>query len=64
VRPGSGVRKYVLQRSVGGRWRAVGSTAKTSRSGAFMRRAKLPAGALVRLFAPSVGWAGPPLRIS
>ncbi len=64
VRPGSGVRSYVLQRSVGGRWRAVGSTAKTSRSGAFTRRANLPAGAQVRLFAPSVGWAGPPLRIS
>ena len=64
VRPGSGIRSYVLQRAVGGRWRAVGSTAKTSRNGAFTRRATLPAGAQVRLFAPSVGWAGPPLRIS
>jgi hypothetical protein len=64
VRPGSGVRSYVLQRAVGGRWRAVGSTARTARSGAFTRRATLPAGARVRVFAPSVGWAGPPLRIS
>jgi hypothetical protein len=64
VRPGSGVRSYVLQRSVGGRWRAVGSTAKTARNGAFTRRATLPAGAQVRIFAPSVGWASPALRIS
>jgi Glycosyl hydrolase family 1 len=64
VRPGSGVRTYVLQRSVAGRWRAVGPTARTARNGAFTRRANLPAGARVRIFAPSVGWTGPPLSIS
>jgi len=64
VRPGSGVRSYVLQRAVGGRWRAVGSMARTSRSGAFTRQVNLPAGAQVRIVAPAVGWASPPLRIS
>ena len=63
VRPGSGARAYVLQRSVGGRWRAVGGTAATSRSGTFTRTATLPAGARVRIFAPAVGWASPPLRL-
>jgi len=64
VRPGSGARRYVLEQWVGGRWQAVGSTATTSRNGAFSRLVQLPAGARVRIFAPAVGWASPALTIS
>jgi hypothetical protein len=64
VRPGSGGRVYVLQRFVGGRWRAVGGTRKTAANGAFMRTVAVPAGGRVRLFAPTVGWASPGLLIS
>jgi hypothetical protein len=64
VRPGSGARTYVLQRASGGGWRPVGGTARTSGNGSFTRSVSLPAGARVRLWAPSVGWTGPPLSLS
>jgi hypothetical protein len=64
VRPGSGRRPYVLQRSTGGRWRAVGGTRHTARNGAFMRTVTLPAGARLRILSPVTGWASPTLRVT
>jgi hypothetical protein len=64
VRPGSGRRPYVLQRSVGRAWRPIGGTARTSAGGSFTRVVTLPRGASVRILAPRVGWASPPLRVS
>ena len=63
VRPGSGARSYVLQRAVGGGWRALGGTSRTARNGAFMRTVAVPAGARVRIFAPAVCWASPALVV-
>jgi hypothetical protein len=64
VRPGSGRRAYRLQRSVGGTWRTVGATTRTGPGGTFHRTLTLSAGTRVRLFAPSLGYASPPLTIS
>jgi hypothetical protein len=64
VRPGSGRRAYVLQRAVGGSWRAIGGTARTSTRGDFMRTVALPRGTRVRIMAPDVGWTSPPLTVS
>jgi hypothetical protein len=64
VRPGSGRRAYVLQRSVGGGWRPVGPTERTGAGGVFMRTIALPRGTRVRLWSPAVGWTSPPLRLS
>src|SRR6476469_5493482 len=59
VRPGSGRRAYVLQQSVGGSWRAVGSAGRTEAGGTFSRTVTLPLGSRVRIWAPQPGWAGP-----
>jgi hypothetical protein len=64
VRPGSGRRAYVLQRSVGAGWRPVGARARTSSGGVFMRTVALPRGTRVRIVASAVGWASPPLTLS
>jgi hypothetical protein len=64
VRPGSGRRTYVLQRANGGGWVAVGGSARTGPGGTLLRTVTLPAGARVRLWAPAVGWASPPLTLS
>ena len=64
VRPGGGHRAYVLQRAVGGRWRAFGGRRTTAANGAFTRTVSVPAGTRVRLVAPAVGWSSPPLLIS
>jgi hypothetical protein len=64
VRPGAGPRAYVIQRAVGGAWRAVGGTAQTGAGGTFTRSVTLAPGARVRLWAPSIGWASPPLTLS
>ncbi len=64
VRPGSGRRRYVLQRSVGAGWRPIGASARTSAGGVFMRTVTLPRGARVRISALAVGWTSPPLRLS
>jgi hypothetical protein len=64
VRPGSGRRPYVLQRAVGGAWRAVGATAQTDAGGTFSRTVALPPGTRVRLWAPTIGWASPALALS
>jgi hypothetical protein len=64
VRPGSGRRSYILQRQVGSSWRAVGSRGRTSVRGTFTRTVSLPRGTRVRIFAPALGWASPPLTLS
>ena len=64
VRPGAGRRAYVVQRAVGSAWRAVGSTAQTDSAGTFTRTVALPRGTRVRLWAPAIGWASPPLTLS
>ena len=64
VRPGSGARRYVLQSSVGGHWRAVGGTTRTDAAGTFSRTVTLPRGARVRLWAPDAGYASPPLTLA
>jgi hypothetical protein len=64
ARPGIGRRAYVVQRAVGNAWRAVGRTAETDAGGTFTRTVALPRGARVRLWAPGVGWASPPLTLS
>jgi hypothetical protein len=64
VRPGAGRRAYVLQRATGSGWRPLGGTAQTGAGGTFTRTLTLPAGTRVRLVAPAVGWASPPLKLS
>ena len=64
VRPGSGARAYVLQKSVGGTWVAIGGTQRTDASGTFRRTVALPRGARVRVWAPGAGYASPSLPIS
>lgn len=64
VRPGTGTRPYVLQRSLSGRWVSIGGTGRTDATGTFRRAVVLARGARVRLWAPEAGYASPPLRIS
>ena len=64
VRPGTGKRAYAIQRASGGRWIAVGGTARTGVGGTFLRTLTLPPGARVRLWAPSVSSPSPPLTVS
>ena len=64
VRPGSGARAYAIQRATAGGWVTIGGTKQTGRGGTFVRTLTLPAGARVRLWAPSIGWASPPLKLS
>jgi hypothetical protein len=64
VRPGSGARSYVLQSLVSGHWRPIGGAARTGASGTFSRTVTLPRGARVRVWAPAVGYASPPLTLS
>jgi hypothetical protein len=64
VRPGSGPRDYTIERATAGGWTAVGGTKRTGRGGTFLRTLTLRAGTRVRLFAPSISWASPPLKLS
>jgi hypothetical protein len=64
VKPGSGVRTYVLQTATAGHWRALGGTARTDATGTFSRTVTLPRGAEVRVWSPTAGYASPPLTLS
>jgi hypothetical protein len=64
VRPGSGPRDYAIQRATAGGWATLGGTKQTGRGGTFLRTLTLPAGARIRVFAASIGWASPPLKLS
>ena len=63
VRPGSGARPYVLQRASGGRWVSLGG-ATTSAGGTFVRTVDAAHGTRVRIFAPQLGYASPPLVVA
>jgi hypothetical protein len=64
VRPGSGARSYELQvRTSSGAWHTV-AAGKTTRSGAFARAITARVGARIRLYAPSLGYAGPALTVA
>ena len=54
VRPGSGRRTYLLQQFVFGRWKIVGGVSRTDSRGFLRRTVRAPAGARVRLVAPSL----------
>jgi hypothetical protein len=64
VRPGSGLRRYALQKNVAGEWVSIGGTARTDATGTFRRTVTLARGTHVRLWSPSAGYASPPLTIS
>lgn len=64
IRPGSGARQYVLQQSSGGRWVAVGAVQRTGGGGSFRRVVALAAGTRVRIFAPQLHLASPPLTLT
>jgi hypothetical protein len=63
VRPGSGVRTYVLQRRTASGWRTL-ARGRTARSGAFSRAVTAPPGTRVRLWSPALGYAGVALTVS
>ena len=64
VRPGSGARSYELQSYVAGHWRPIGGTEHTGASGTFQRTVTLARHASVRVWAPTVGYASPPLAVA
>ena len=57
VRPGTGARRYVLQRRVGTTWRSLGGGTTSSR-GYFTRTVRADAGTRVRLWDPTTQTAG------
>ncbi len=63
VRPGEGPQRYVLQRSSGGRWVAVGGAALTDRRGYLRRSLSVPKGSKLRLWHPASRLASPALVI-
>jgi hypothetical protein len=63
VRPGSGRRRYRLQRWTGHRWANVGGTMRTSSVGAFQRTVSAHKRQEFRVVSPSVDYASPALRV-
>ena len=63
VRPGKGARSYLLQRLVGGRWKAVGSSATTTARGYLTRTVRADRGVRLRLYDPSTRRASPALVV-
>ena len=64
VRPGSGLRGYVIQRYVGSRWKAVGSAGRTNAGGFFTRTLRADAGVQLRLYDPATRRASPSLVVT
>ena len=64
VRPGSGRRRYVLQRWTGRSWVHVGSARSTSVTGTFERVIHGHSGEKLRIWTPVVSYSSPALRIS
>ena len=64
VRPGTGARRYLLQRRVDGRWTPVGGTGTTSTRGYFTRTVRADKGTQLRLFDPSSRRASPTLVVT
>ena len=63
VRPGTGVRPYVLQRLVGDQWKAVGSGARTTSRGYVTRTLRADKGTRLRLYDPATKRASPALVV-
>lgn len=63
VRPGTGVRAYVLQRRARGRWVGVGDGGRTDARGFFTRTVRASAGDRLRLYDPATRRASPPLVV-
>jgi polysaccharide biosynthesis protein PslG len=63
VRPGRGVRRYVLQRLDGGTWKAVGSGARTTSRGYLTRTVRADKGVRLRLYDPATDRSSPAVVI-
>ena len=63
VRPGSGARRYVLQRRTGDGWRPVGASARTTSRGYLTRTVRADKGTRLRLYDPATGRSSPALLI-
>ena len=63
VRPGKGVRRYVLQRRVGSRWASIGSGARTTSRGYLTRTVRAEKGARLRLLDPATARSSPTLLV-
>ena len=63
VRPGKGVRRYVLQRRVGSRWASIGSGARTTSRGYLTRTVRAEKGARLRLVDPATARSSPTLLV-
>ena len=64
VRPGSGRRSYVLEQLVLGRWKIVGSVARTDSRGFLLRTVRAPRGSRFRLVAPSLDLTSPAVAVT
>ena len=64
VRPGSGHRRYVLQRWTGRHWTGIGGARRTNLRGGFRRVIRARPGEELRLWTPVVSYSSPPLRVS
>lgn len=64
VRPGEGVRPYVLQRRTASGWVAVGAGGRTTTRGFFTRTIRAERGARLRLVDPATGRASPTLIVT
>jgi hypothetical protein len=64
IRPGSGRRRYVLQRSRGHGWRPVGGSRLTTATGRFTRVVHAGKGERLRVWTPVVDYTSPALRVS
>jgi hypothetical protein len=64
LRPGTGVRRYLLQRFQDGRWYSVGNVASTDGNGYFRRTVNAPPGALFRVRAVQANLTSAVLRVT
>jgi hypothetical protein len=63
VRPGSGRRRYELQRWTGSAWRPVGGVFRTTPTGRFTRVVRAGAGDELRISTPVVTYSSPAFRV-
>ncbi len=64
VRPGKGVRAYLLQRRVGGRWVGVGGSGRTNGRGFFTRTIRADRATQLRLYDPASRRSSPTLIVT
>jgi hypothetical protein len=64
VRPGTGARRYLLQRRVGASWRTTGGPGTTTARGYLTRTVRAGPGVQLRLYDPATRRASPVLVIS